>query len=195
MGGHTADHLVPFQRRTWFRNTPPLAWCSPTDQQLAGDVQRILLVMLASPLAVPPGSGVATRDHFLPFQRSAWFRTAPVLPGTGPYRPTAQQLADELHASPDSVFSGLTRVPPGSGVATRDHFLPFQCSAWLRTGGDRPSTAPTGSPAVPRLPSESTLTFSGTRSSPPRSTSAWRCGTSKKPRLMPISRTTMRYDR
>src|SRR5215469_17827007 len=75
---HPVDHLVPFQCRAWLRSDPPFLWLSPTAQQLAARIQRTLNSSLASPLAVPAGSGVATRDHVRPFQRRAWFTCTPV---------------------------------------------------------------------------------------------------------------------
>ena len=48
---------------------------------------------------MPPGLGVATRDHFLPFQCSAWLSWAPLALLKSP---TAQQSLGEVQEMPDS---------------------------------------------------------------------------------------------
>lgn len=85
----------------------------------------------ASPLAVPAGSGVRTSDHFIPFQRRAWFTWAPMPPLVLPSVPTAQQRAGEVQLASWSRFMAPALVPSGLGTATLDHFLPFQCSIWF----------------------------------------------------------------
>ncbi len=107
--------------------------------------------------ALPPGLGVVTRDHFLPFQCSAWFSITSAITVSFPYSPSAQQLSGEVHATSKSTLKSPLRVPAGVGVATRDQFLPFQCMAWsswapcLFVGPDRPAVLSRGAADAEQL--------------------------------------------
>src|SRR6266705_164421 len=100
--------------------------------QLVVEVQRTLLSALMSPLMLPAGLGTDARAHLLPFQCSSWWRST-VLRAWVPYRPAAQQLADEGQTTSNSSLMSLLRLPHGVGVATNAHFLPSQCTAWSRS--------------------------------------------------------------
>jgi len=67
--------------------------------------------------------GLCTRDHFLPFQ----CRTSEVdgsVDTSGVCDPAAQTSVADTAVTP---YRKLNTVP-GSGLATVDHFLPFQCT-------------------------------------------------------------------
>jgi hypothetical protein len=49
LGTLTWDHLLPFQRRTWFRDAPVEERKLPTAQQLVFEVQKVPLSELAVP--------------------------------------------------------------------------------------------------------------------------------------------------
>ena len=72
------------------------------------------------------GLGLATLDHFLPFQ--CMVKVSVVMPGSGHAKathslPTAQASVAESALTPYSVVDAPLTV----GLCTRDHFLPFQC--------------------------------------------------------------------
>ena len=83
-----------------------------------------------SPVLVPPGFTTRTWDQRLPFQWSTSLSSLPLGDGL-PKSPTAQQFADETHVTSNSWLSRPGLEPPGFGVRTTDHFLPFQCSTWF----------------------------------------------------------------
>ena len=73
-------------------------------------------------LKLPSGLGLATIDHFAPFQRSTNGRdgaTAVV------YSPTATQFVWVVH---DTLESLAPKLPGGLWLATIDHRVPFQRS-------------------------------------------------------------------
>jgi hypothetical protein len=79
-------------------SAPPFFSWKPTAQQLPRVRQRAAKSPLASPSAVPPGSGADTFDHMVPFQCRTSFRMAPPL--MMPYLPTAQQFLAEEQKAP-----------------------------------------------------------------------------------------------
>src|ERR1022692_703557 len=76
----------------------------------------------ASSLTVeePPGSGLRTRFHAVPFQCRT--RVWSVVPWK--YSPTAQALLAEVAATPSRTLK--VEEPPGSGLRTCFHAVPFQ---------------------------------------------------------------------
>src|SRR6185437_2470636 len=115
----TWTHFVPFQRRI----SGPCA-LSPTAQALRGES----IATLAS-RPHPPGSGLGTLDHLLPFQCKVkvWSSLCPPLTCLLE-KPTAQALLAELAAT-------ALRSPLLTGLATRLHLAPSQCKirdAFLR---------------------------------------------------------------
>src|ERR1700728_2806035 len=122
------DHFLPFQCRTWLMRfsvgpSVPLPK-SPTAQQSADVTQVESSSSLILPLPLPPGSGVRTAVHFLPFQCSASLSRAPP-----PERsPTAQQFAAATHRTANNSLTLSAPVPPGLGTETFRHLVPFQRS-------------------------------------------------------------------
>src|SRR5690349_14474621 len=92
----------------------------------------MLSSLLMSLLALPAGLGADTTAHLLPFQWSTSLRSTMPSAWVLPYRPAAQQLAEDEQKTPKSSLPSPVRLPPGAGVGTTDHFVPFQCKAWLR---------------------------------------------------------------
>src|SRR5579863_910552 len=106
----------------------------PTAQQLLTEVQRTLSNTLTSFAPLPPGLGVEATDHLVPFQCSAWVKSVSLGPLKAPSSPAAQQLLAPVHQTSRSSLTLLLVVPPGAGVVTTDHLVPFQCSASFSSG-------------------------------------------------------------
>src|ERR1700733_12915370 len=122
-------HFLPFQCRTWLMRFSVGPWVplpkSPTAQQSAAVTQVESSSSLMLPLPLPPGLGVRTAVHFLPFQCSASLSWALPLEWT----PTAQQFAFATHRMANSSLRLSVPVPPGLGTEALRHLLPFQCIA------------------------------------------------------------------
>src|ERR1022692_468705 len=144
-GTDAIDQCDPFQCRASFRTgaTRSRFPTYPTAQQLSGDEQLTPTRTLLAKAPVPSGSGVDTADQLWPFQCIASFKVTAELPSS-PYDPVAQQFAAEVHERPSSTLKSPLVSPPGSGMPTWDHFLPFQRSASL-------NKAPPGA-MVPKVP-------------------------------------------
>src|SRR5689334_14475438 len=74
---------------------------------------------------VPPGLGLGTCVHLVPFQCSIKVRLPPALDG---YEPTAQASLAEVAATEISSLPA-----EGLGLGTCVQAVPFQCSAKVRT--------------------------------------------------------------
>src|SRR5579885_2814505 len=74
-------------------------------------------------LMAAPGLGLETTLHWLPFQCSISVSDGLSVPWLL-YDPTAQTSLVELAATPYRLLN----EPPGLGLLTRLHFVPFQCS-------------------------------------------------------------------
>ena len=107
-GVFTSAQFLPFHRSI----------AEPTAKQLIALVQ----VTLSATLCV--GSGAATIVHVLPFHCSISARY-PALESEVDDDPTARQLVVLVHHTPVSM---LIAWPPGFGVGTFAHVLPFQRS-------------------------------------------------------------------
>lgn len=92
----------------------------PTAQQLPGDVHATLASALAASGPMPPGWGIDTFDHLVPFQWRARFSPVPALLK---YSSTAQQFFFPVHAMPLLLTGRGLR-----GVTPADQRAPFQCS-------------------------------------------------------------------
>src|ERR1700733_12831086 len=77
---------------------------------------------------MPPGLGVASRDHFRPVQCSTWVREA----SPKSKLPTAQQFAAEVQRTLLRLLLSSSAVPPGLGAGTGYHLRPLKCRIWLR---------------------------------------------------------------
>jgi hypothetical protein len=79
---------------------------------------------------VPPGLGVLTSDHLLPFQWKASFRIRlELVSGLVPASPAAMQLAADRQRTEKSSFKWLTLKPAGLARRALD-LLPFQCRCY-----------------------------------------------------------------
>jgi len=104
-----------------------------------------------------PGLGLATRDQVLPFQ---WAISVCKLaqPVVVHVLPTAQASLEEVAATPERGS-----LEPGSGLATRDHVVPFQCSI---SGTQVPVVVLQADPTAQALPAEEAQARWCTRTSP-----------------------------
>src|SRR5689334_20346402 len=120
VGVVTAVHDFPVQCPM---SVPPVLPfpCIPLSQQSAGLMQDT-----RSGLGSLPSPGVGTAAQACPFQRS--------MNVVGNPEPTAQQLdalggvvGSGLAEAQETEISRLTRLPDGTGTATGDQDVPFQC--------------------------------------------------------------------
>src|SRR5215475_11547209 len=113
LGLGTRTHLVPFQCRISVRSVVPAAERLPTAHALVVEVALTPRNTLGFP--APPGLGLATRAHDLPFQCKITVRALL------PLEPTAQAFLVEVAATELRMS-----LPSGLGLRTVAHFVPFQ---------------------------------------------------------------------
>src|SRR5215467_9414719 len=118
LGVGTFFQAEPFQCRIRVWKAMPLEY-SPAAQTSPAEVTATLVRKLLWDAL--PGLGLGTRFQAVPFQcRIRVWKAVP-----SEYSPTAHALPAELAATPRSW---LVRVgPPGSGLGTCFHAVPFQC--------------------------------------------------------------------
>ena len=95
---------------------------APTAQAREEDRAATAFSQLKAVLPVPPGFGLGTRTHLVPFQRV--IRVRAVTPDLAD-SPTAQALAGDVAATPSNRLPALN--PDGFGLACCFQAVPFQC--------------------------------------------------------------------
>jgi hypothetical protein len=100
------------------------------------------VIWFVSPVELPPGCGIETASHLLPFQCRDSFSCGP-LDAVSAAMPTAKQLEAEVQATPLSMWEYPCGAPPGFGVATSLQCAPFQWRAWLTTAPPNVRNPPT----------------------------------------------------
>jgi hypothetical protein len=109
------DHCVPFHNSISDVVVAPRS-TSPTAKQRVAVLHATALSVGTVPLGM---AGLVISDHAEPFHRSMMGADVGLV-----MDPTAKQRVP-MHVTPCSM---LTVEPTGFGLATTDHFVPFQCS-------------------------------------------------------------------
>jgi hypothetical protein len=118
LGLDTIDHAVPFQRsvKVWDIELP-------TAKQLPVPLHATLSSWAS---VLPDASGTDSSDQEVPFHFCAVGSVSPLAPSVN--HPTARQVAGPGQAT---LVSRVAADPPGFGLDTTDHLVPFHRSARL----------------------------------------------------------------